>query len=274
MKRVFALALLFLSWLPPAWAQSPCGAVPDHIIAVYYKGASGEDKARLKLCFGILQKVDDVTLTAFENVVRDLANAPVDEVSGVANPKHWVRANSGWTSDPELVKRYINGLDFFRNADGSLKPGLALKVNTQGSTTNVRRVAGGSGSKAEAWEVVSTHEMVLRGYFTRDEVLEFGPKIILTGGGQVEADVWVARTTGELILIDQKHTLGGDPISTVSEELIRKWIRGLQDGDFHKVLVPVNQPPSAPLEAKVRELLLVAGRSEDEIQFVADLSPF
>lgn len=279
MRRLLGTLLVLFSGAGAARAQSPCGAVPDHIIAIYMKGTTAEDKARLRQSFALLQKIDSQALDAFERViVVDLANTPVDELSGVANPKHWVRATSGWTSDPALLQRYIAATDFFRDASGRLKPGLARQASTPRSTTNMRRVAGGAGSKAEAWEVVSAHEMVLRGYFARDEVVEFGLKIGLTGGGEVEADVWVLHNTGEKIeklLLDQKHTIG-DQISTINDDLIARWIRGLENNDFDRVLIPTNEPPSGPLVTKIQNALAtrnppIAG---SRIEFVTNLSAF
>lgn len=276
MKRLMGVLLILLWLAPSAGAESPCAAVPDHIIAIYMKGATAEDKARLRQSFALLQKVDPQALTAFENViVVDLAKAPVDEISGVANPKHWVRAMSGWTNDPVLVQRYVTAMNFFRDAAGNLKLGLARQASTPRSTTNIRRVAGGGGSKAEAWEAVSAHEMVVNGWFTKDEVAEFGLKVNLTGGGQVEADVWVLKATGEKWLLDQKHT-AGDLIESIDNDLIARWIRGLSNGDFDRVLIPTNQPLDPTLVTRIRNALgsNMPPLPANKIEFVSNLSPF
>lgn len=274
MKRSLISVLLLLGLATFGHAQSPCTAAANNLIARYMKGATRSDRTRAANCFVLLRQVQPGTVGSFENVLLvDLANTPIDEVSGVANPKHWVRATSGWTTDPALAERYILAVEFFRDPlTGKLKPGIALQASTPRSTTNIRRVAGGDGSIAEAWEPVSTHEMVLRGFFTRDEVREFGLKVNLTGGGSVEADVWVIRGS-ERILIDQKHTLG-DSITRINDELIDRWIAGLTARDFHKVLIPTNQAPSTTLIERIEQKLLAQGLSLSLIEFVSDLTPF
>jgi hypothetical protein len=106
-------------------------------------------------------------------------------------------------------------------------------------------------------------------------VAEFGLKVNLTRGGQVEADVWVLKATGEKWLLDQKHT-GGDLITSITDDLIDRWVRGLGDRDFHRVLIPTNQPADPALIARIRQKLsnAVPPLGEDLIEFVSNLTPF
>ena len=169
----------------------------------------------------------------------------------------------------------MEAIDFFR--DGTLlKRGLVLQAETPRSTTNVRRVAGGAGSKAEAWELVSARQMVERNYFSKGEVKEFGRKVGIGDGKRVEADVWVELDNGKNILVDQKHTLTPltDQIGAIDDALINKWIDGLTNEAFSKVLIPTNAPVSPTLRSRVEARLLARNRPLSEIEFVTDLSPF
>jgi hypothetical protein len=85
----------------------------------------------------------------------------------------------------------------------------------------------------------------------------------------------VLKASGEKWLLDQKHT-GGDLISSITNDLIDRWVRGLGDQDFHRVLIPTNQPADPSLIARIRQKLseAVPPLAEDLIDFVSDLIPF
>lgn len=250
------LSLALLSIVQPVSGQCSADATNrmNNAIQATPSGAARTAlKDRNKVNCTRLNEMPDETVDGYSRIVKDC-----DETGHPDDAKvdHVIRAGSVADMSLEATEEYWGAVDFFRNGDGSLKPGIATQA-TPNASRNIKRVgsAGQANAKAEAWELVATKRMVDRGDFTVDGVESFGAKIDISeslgqpaGTTFVESDCY-ATSGSERYYMDHKHTTGSQ--TTISLDHLDKLGESLKAAPgvrkFDRALFPVNKNPSQPV---------------------------
>lgn len=183
---------------------------------------------------------------AFVRVALDAGDLDRDTVRAI----YYVPSALNMTK--EATAEYFLALDRMRDAAGNLRPGL-LRADPAsqglGATANAKRVGNrGSGSIAEAFEIVVVARMIDAGWFAQDDIVAFGRKFdvsgILGSPNTIEADTFLANGT----FIDAKYSVTGAAQITTTQILNLEQVLSNPNSPIRRVWFAVGDAASSDIE--------------------------